>query len=717
MRSSARATPFARARPRSTPPVTRCWPAVRRFLFDLARAGFGRARHFFYDAVRSASSRARVLELQPLAEELDRLDHGDELQKYVVQIAAADFTVRAPLAALYQSLAVGKGPSDDAGQLALFDRFRRAHQPDLLFGALSLTGQAAHDTAELRQLAKASGDRDLIGIAEYYFAGLQTEHDNVVAAVNTLVKAVADCDRGGVQLRCSNNELILTTFLISMHRPAEARIYGLAAWNRARRVGDEDLKTEILAQLGEVHLLADRFALVRAYLDENELRQPDDALARVHAQETVAVAYVSELKPQAARAELAAIRKSGRDLDGNGIWATADLSHQGLTAEERAYAVDSVAKLRKLPGAGPDLQAMLDFLEGRLVVDVEPERGRKLLRGAIDSANKLPHDDADAQKARAFSYQTLIAATGSAKAWPEALALFAEEASLPLPGSCVVAVAVDNERNLAVVRDARGQIHGTLSSRSEPALDAAHFVPAGDVAALSACPSVTVLARPPLYGNPDLLPPSLAWSYRIGHPQTVATPGAARQLIVSDVEPPPALRLPKLVSWRGDSGVSSARVELKGAAATPDRVLAEVADATEVVFNAHGLVDSGQSDATMLVLSPDADGRYTLSVADLRNAHLRRAPLVILAACRAGELIVPSPHDPISLPSAFLRAGARAVLASSAPILDADAATFFDGVRARATSGSPFPAALRDERQAWLSRDGSSWVRQVMLFE
>jgi CHAT domain-containing protein len=158
-------------------------------------------------------------------------------------------------------------------------------------------------------------------------------------------------------------------------------------------------------------------------------------------------------------------------------------------------------------------------------------------------------------------------------------------------------------------------------------------------------------------------------------------------------------------------------VALTGAAATPSRVLAEIADATDIIFNAHGLVDSGQSDATLLALTPDSEGRYTLGVADLREAKLRGSPLVILAACRAGELVVSSPHEPISLPTAFLQAGARAVIASSAPIPDAEAEAFFEGVRDRATQGSPLALALHDERQAYLAKDASSWVRSVMLFE
>ena len=57
------------------------------------------------------------------------------------------------------------------------------------------------------------------------------------------------------------------------------------------------------------------------------------------------------------------------------------------------------------------------------------------------------------------------------------------------------------------------------------------------------------------------------------------------------------------------------------------------------------------------------------------------------------------------------------MLASTVDIPDA-AGRFFDGVRRRIHAGAPAAIALRDERQAWLSRDArAGWTRSVLLVE
>jgi hypothetical protein len=62
-------------------------------------------------------------------------------------------------------------------------------------------------------------------------------------------------------------------------------------------------------------------------------------------------------------------------------------------------------------------------------------------------------------------------------------------------------------------------------------------------------------------------------------------------------------------------------------------------------------------------------------------------------------------------------AGARAVIASAAPIPDADAAAFFDAVRGRARTGAAVAIALRDARQQWLAEHRANWVRDIIVFE
>jgi hypothetical protein len=685
---------------------------------ESARISRGDARHFLGEAVRTADSRERVLSMLPLAQEVDRLDHNDYLERYVKSVATSEFKVRGPVSAALLALNQRKTPTNAQTVEALIARAKAAGQKDQVAAGYFLANSLglAH-VAEFRQAARELGDPNFIGIAEYFMAADQKNRNDVTGAVQTLLTNLAECDRGGgLEDRCARNELAILSSLIAMHRVAEARQHALAGWKRARRIGDRDLQIQLLYGMCEIHLLANRFSLVEAYAGELGLRQPDDKEVQRYVHETRAAAEVYDLQPQAARRELATIAASGSSLDGNGLWALADLAHLGTTPEERQLGLAALARLRKLPeGQIVDAdRAMFDFLEGRMVINTDAEAGNRLLRAAIVSGNRIGRDNADAQKARGFAYSTLIAQAAEAGKWSEAAGLFAEDTRLVKPERCLLAVGTDNERDISIAAGVDGVAHGSLNRRSDPRLDAAHFVPADQLKALSDCPSVAVLARPPLYGSPDLLPASLAWSYHTGHASAPQPKTNSKRVVISDVEPPATLGLARLASWR--SADDGAAVELKGAAATPSHVLAELADASEIVFNAHGIVDTGQSDATMIALSPDANGRYELGVAELRGLHFKDAPLVVLAACHGGELVVPSPHEPNSLPAAFLDAGARAVIASSEAIPDAEAGSFFEGVRHRAEAGAPLVNALRDERSAWLAR-GASWTERIMLFE
>jgi hypothetical protein len=398
---------------------------------EMARAGHGRARHFLYDAIRSAQTQARAQELLPLAEAVDALDHGDELAKLAKSVAAADWKVRAPLAAAYQALATGKGPTDEAAQKALIARFEAGHQNDLALGALQITNFAFDRVEDFRKLA--GSDRDLLAMSAYYGAAELAGKNQTAAAVALLQKSIADCDHGGVQLRCANNENLLAINLIAMHRVAEARGAVVSAWTRARGAGDEGLRNEILDQLGELHLLANRFGLVRAYLTENALRQPDNAAAKKHAYETIALSFVAELKPAEAHAQIAEVKKLGRPLDGNGVWALADLSHQGISGAERTLGLEGVANLKSLPGLTASDRVLYDAFEGRLVFDADPRRGRQILEKVIDDANHLPREEADAQKGRALAYQTLIGAAAQANEFSRAYNLLVQESRVTAP--------------------------------------------------------------------------------------------------------------------------------------------------------------------------------------------------------------------------------------------------------------------------------------------
>ena len=155
---------------------------------------------------------------------------------------------------------------------------------------------------------------------------------------------------------------------------------------------------------------------------------------------------------------------------------------------------------------------------------------------------------------------------------------------------------------------------------------------------------------------------------------------------------------------------------LHGPEATPSAALAAFATATEIEVHAHGVVDSTASSASLIALSQEAGGRYALSASDLRPGSLGAHPIVVLAACHAART-AGYVFDAWSLPSAFVRAGARAVFASPREISDAEARPFFDAVLGRIRAGATAAVALRDERTLWLARDARSWVADVIDFE
>ena len=89
---------------------------------------------------------------------------------------------------------------------------------------------------------------------------------------------------------------------------------------------------------------------------------------------------------------------------------------------------------------------------------------------------------------------------------------------------------------------------------------------------------------------------------------------------------------------------------------------------------------------------------------------------MVLAACHSSRATI-TLHEHWSLAAAFLRAGARSVVASAEQIPDAPAALFFDAFLARVRAGAKPAEALRDERVAWLARPDGAWVNGLLLFQ
>jgi hypothetical protein len=481
----------------------------------------------------------------------------------------------------------------------------------------------------------------------------------------------------------------------------------------------------VLGKLPSLYLLGDDIGgsgllpLVRAYTDELVLGAPVDGGYRCRAEawgrDQVAQSLINQLRFDDARRELASPdceRKHDAELDANHLFTRSQVA-RGDTAEAIAGLRREIADARKLPDASPGDQVLLDHAEGRLLIDRDPAAGQALLERAIAQASALPASAARAHKAAGWSYSVLAIAAVHRGDGDAALRLLAREQELTVPERCVLGLAVEDHQRAIVARDAAGKtlVHFD-EGRTAPAIDPASLVPPDIAGALAACPVVDAIARPPVHGMARLLGDAIAWRYLARRDRPAAAPpsGSPRSLVVGDVEPPPALELPRLATW------STTGELLSGAVATPSRVLAAIGAAGEVTIHAHGLVDVALPEASFLALSPDADGRFALTTADVRKAHFTTSPLIILAACRSASA-APVVHETWSLPAAFVRAGARAVIASAAPIPDGDAPAFFDAVRDRVRTGASVATALRDVRRQWLGDRRADWVRDVIVFE
>jgi hypothetical protein len=129
------------------------------------------------------------------------------------------------------------------------------------------------------------------------------------------------------------------------------------------------------------------------------------------------------------------------------------------------------------------------------------------------------------------------------------------------------------------------------------------------------------------------------------------------------------------------------------------------------------MFSSTVSDASLVVLAPDVDGRYALTADRVRRARLTRAPVVLLATCGAARS-APYLHEPSGLPVAGIDAGASVVLAATTDIPDT-AGAFFEEVRELIRGNARPSAALRDARARWLKEHPGDawWLTHVLLFE
>jgi len=678
------------------------------------RALPGPSRRCFYEGVRRATSRERVQALVPMAQTLDAVAGDHALAGYAQRIAARDFGKRRPLVEAYASFVAGTMPQAEVGPL--LDRLRAAGETDLLLGALLHLPSLGDRMGEYVRLVAETGDPWFQLQAEEQQAVAELAKGQVPPAVERLQKALARCQGASLGSVCLGLERRLSYAFTSSSQLVPAREHARKALADARREGEWIHEFGTLLALGQIARLERRLPLTRAYLEEGMYHAEGNCPQVTWIQTNLALAYWEDFQVAATRRTLNAGHgcAPAADLVRMGLWA--DLSRRDPRPEDGLELEKLLKALRAGPGLGPGERAEAQQYEGRFQIERDRSTGQALLRQAIATAAAAPEGEPHAQKTRAYAYTALLMDAGKRGEMEQALALFAEELGALVPAECALGVTVDDERTLAVAKGPGGQVVGHYDAgRRAPLSGADGLVPDELRQALRGCAAVQVVARPPLAGLPNLLPPEVAWSYRLSRGPAAAAPArASKRLLVTSTQPPPSLHLAPLVAPAAPAGPEW--TVLRGESATPARVLEAMKGATEIQIHAHGLVDPDRSTASFIALSPDAKGEFALTARDLERVRLEGRPVVLLAACYSAKT-ERELHQSQGLAAAFVQAGARVVLAATQEIPDQAAPDFFDRVLERIRQGQPAATALRDERTAWVARGGGRWVDQVLLFD
>lgn len=680
-----------------------------------ARQHPGVVRQHFYEVVRAASSRERVQALLPLAQELDRLQGGTVLGDYVRRVAARDFARRGGLARGYAELVRTQAQAPES----MLDALRASSEDDLFLGAVLRTRGALGYLADAVERGKRQQDPWFLFYLEREQARKEMADGEWWKAEQRLFSALQRCREGALSVRCVDLEVRLGILYAELRRLTEAERHARTAWTWARQLREWELELTSLEMLA--HISRDRgdFSNARAYVEEwsarggrlNTCYWPQVNLAHIH--------FLDMRSEDARRALEVAAACPSTPLDHMFGATFAEMARAKPASGDEELLRRTLAARASNPVPGDAVYTR--YIEGRFLLDREPDKGRALLQRAIDEAQKLPRADTLAREAWTLSYSSLVTDAGRAGDHARVLELMAAQLGTSVPARCALAAAVHHERSVVVARGRDGTLVGHYDGdRKEPfsRSPTSRLVPERLRQALKDCERVDVLAWAPVFGRTDLLPPDMAWSFRMGRTAQPRPASGERRLVVSSVEAPSLLQLPRLPPWTPPPEPGATPPELlSGSEATPSRVLSSMSDATEIEIHAHGISDPALSDASLVVLSPEGNGRYALTADVVRQQRLAGSPLVFLAACSAGRLASSTTHEPFSLPAAFIDAGARAVLASTVDIPDA-AGRFFDGVRQRIRKGDAPAVALRDERDQWLRRDSrNGWTQHVLVVE
>lgn len=666
---------------------------------ELARQVPARTRIFWHDALRLADSPARVDELRPLAATLDGLA-GTDLARY------ADAAAKRPSAetlAGYRAMFDGATRMPDADWQRWLAAARRDGAADHILAARILTGR--YDDGEpdgATVLAERTEDawfRMPIAIGT---ARKARSAGDLARADELITAAGASCPGAAPAYRCVQLAVEAALVAIARFQLPRARDVTRGSLALATSIGEWPQRRQSLHLGGDAALLRGKLSLARAQY-EDAARSTEGCAARDSFFAMADVDYLAHRFADAAAA-IAAAPPCTDPPTQNHVNLLAKLLRTGHGPLARDALHQAIAHARTATTVRAD-HRLFDFVDAWIDLPAPEARTRlRAMRDAAAGATEAPEREMIASADGA-----LVVEAAERDAWDEAVAAAATALGVTPPRACAMVVAIDEYRLAAIALDPSGRPVGHRETDRAAYRPGTWRAPPALEAAVAGCAHVAVLALPPWIGVGPVFAPAVPWSYTMGPPPPPSD-APAHRLIVSATEPPRELGLPPLLPASATAG---ARV-VSGAAATPERVLAEARTATSIELHTHALWTDA-ADTPVIALSPGSSG-WSLGPDNLVAGALPAAPVVVLANCASGAT-APYLYEPSGLPMAFRRAGARAVIAPLVPIPDREAGAFFQELGQALDQGATPAAAVARLRAAKISRDPASWVSTVTVFE
>lgn len=661
-----------------------------------------RSRLWLHNALRTATSAARLDELAPLAAAIEGLQ-GEGLGRYVAQARTRLSPDQAIAAAGYRAIVVERRAVDHREWANWLAVATRAKVDDVILGA-RIVARRLDGTPSAEQLAAATHDPWFERAVELLRARAALEAGRIEEATARLTALQVYCPPGATSYRCLDLAVALARLTRDRHLPSEAKRHALTALALSRTLAEWPQRAQALTLAGDAERFGGDFGSARAYYEEAiRSREPCDARELTF---TVAEMLYQDHRLAQARALAAAAPRCDKTPSAVEVAALARLLRTGHMVADRATVLAEIARARAAPTLARDW-VFFDFLVEWLAID-DDIAVRERLAPIRDAAQRL--EGSDRKKVTLWVDGALFADAARRGSWTDALAIVARARGVPPPSRCALAIGADDFRFAVVALGPDGAVSGRYE-RDLPRPEE-WLAPEPMRRALAGCEDVVVLALPPWLGIGPILDASTPWHYVLG-PSRSPVAGPPRHVVIADPVPPPSAELAPLTprAWPPPSGADET---VTGLAATPERVLAVISDATLVEIHGHAIwLD--RLEAPVLALSPGTDG-WTLDAARISTAALKRAPIVVLADC-SGGVAARFEHDAWGLPGAFRTAGARAVIASLAAIPDRDAAAFFDALIAQLSRDVSPASALARIRAEKMRGDPTSWMRHVVVFQ